>query len=90
MTGAGRTSREGRKKVYMADFYMGYLVELKKKRGFFEDYGELQKVLCSREKLAELLTKNVSYHIISARIVNVREYQMNHPEEQLEEWGIRK
>lgn len=74
----------------MADFYMGYLVELKEKRGFFEDYGDLQKVLCSGEKLAELLIKKASYYVISARIVNVSEYQMNHPEEKLEEWGIRR
>lgn len=90
MTGAGGTSRKGGKKVYMTDFYMGYLVELQEKRGFFEDYGDHQNVLCSGEKLAELLIKRASYYVISARIVNVNEYHMNHPEEKLEEWGIRR
>lgn len=72
----------------MPDFYMGYLVELKEKRGLFEGYGESRKILCSREKLAELLTKKYSYHITSAVMVDVVQYRLNHPDEKLEEWGI--
>lgn len=64
---------------------MGYLVELKKKDGFFAEYGESQKVLMSQQKLAEILTKRASYYVISAISVNITEYQLNH-EEKLEEW----
>lgn len=64
----------------------GYLVELKKKEGFFEPYGELQKVLMSNKKLAELLTKSC-YYIISAKNVDIIEYQSN-ADEKLEEWGF--
>lgn len=63
---------------------MGYLVELKKKNGFFEGYGELQKVLMSQQKLAEILAK-ATYFVISAVSVNITEYQLNH-DEKLEEW----
>lgn len=63
---------------------MGYLVELKKKNGFFEGYGELQKVLMSQQRLAEILSK-ATYFVISAVSVNITEYQLNH-DEKLEEW----
>ncbi|MDE7432213.1 MAG: hypothetical protein K2N34_09915 [Lachnospiraceae bacterium] len=66
---------------------MGYLVEFKKKNGFFEPYGDMQKVLMSNKKLAELLTQKACYYVISARSVNVPEYQLNH-DEKLEEWGF--
>lgn len=69
----------------MCEVRMGYVVELQKKEGFFEEYGEVQKVLMRGEKLAELLTHKVSYYIISAKSVNIPEYQMNH-DEKLEEW----
>lgn len=69
----------------MCEVRMGYVVELQKKEGFFEEYGEVQKVLMRGEKLAELLTHKVSYYIISAKSVNIPEYQMNHGEK-LEEW----
>lgn len=53
---------------------------------FFEGYGEVQKVLMKGEKLVELLTHKVSYFVISARSVNIPEYQVNHPDDELEEW----
>lgn len=68
----------------MCEVRMGYVVELQKKDGFFEEYGEVQKVLMRGEKLAELLAHKVSYYVISAKSVNIPEYQMNH--EKLEEW----
>lgn len=64
---------------------MGYLVELKKKNGFFEEYGELQRILMSGQRLAEILTKKATYFVISAVSVNITEYQLNH-DEKLEEW----
>jgi len=64
---------------------MGYLVELKRKNGFFEPYGEMQKVLMSGEKLAELLLNKPSYYVISAGSVNIAEYQLNH-DQKLEVW----
>lgn len=33
---------------------MGYVVELQKKKGFFEEYGEVQKVLMRGEKLGRV------------------------------------
>lgn len=63
---------------------MGYLVEFKKKDGFFEEYGELQKVLMSGQKLSEILVK-MNYYVITAVSVNMTEYQLNH-DEKLEEW----
>lgn len=69
----------------MCDVRMGYVVELQKKQGFLDKYGEVQKVLMKGEKLAELLTHKASYFIISARSVNIPEYQINH-DEKLEEW----
>lgn len=71
----------------MSDVRMGYLVKFKKKDGVFGAYGEEQRVLMSNEKLAELLTKRVSYYVFSAVSVNVPEYQANH-DEKLEEWGF--
>lgn len=62
----------------MSNIKMGYLAEFKYKNGFFEDYGKLQEVLCSREALAELLIKHSCIHVVSARSVNVAEYQANH------------
>ncbi len=75
--------REGMK---MCEAKMGYVVELKKKNGFFEDYGESKKVLMSSGKLAEVLTKKATYYVISAISVNITEYQLNH-DDKLEEWG---
>lgn len=74
--------REGMK---MCDVRMGYVVELQKKEGFFEGYGKVQNVLMKGEKLAELLTHKASYFVISAKSVNIPEYQANH-DEKLEEW----
>lgn len=77
---------EEREGMRMCDVKMGYVVELQKKEGFFEGYGEVQKVLMKGEKLAEFLTHKVSYFVISARSVNIPEYQVNHPDDELEEW----
>lgn len=77
---------EEREGMRMCDIKMGYVVELQKKEGFFEGYGEVQKVLMKGEKLAELLTHKASYFVISARSVNIPEYQVNHPDDELEEW----
>lgn len=69
----------------MSNVKMGYVVELKKKEGFFAGYGELQKVLMTGEKLSELLTK-VSYYVISAKSVNIPEYQLDHLDDDIEVW----
>lgn len=70
------------------DFYMGYVVELAEKKGIFDGYGEDRRILCSREKLAELFAEKYRWHIRSAVLVDVVQYRLNHPEEHLEEWGI--
>lgn len=77
--------RKSRNQEKNAGKMMGYLVELKKKNGFFEPYGDMQKVLMSGEKLAELLLNKPSYYVISARSTNIAEYQLNHNPE-LEVW----
>ena len=69
----------------MCDVEMGYVVELCKKKGLFESYGEVRKVLMKGGKLAELLSHKTGYFIISARSVDIPEYRLNH-DEKLEEW----
>lgn len=78
-------AKESRNQERNTGKMMGYLVELKKKNGFFEPYGEMQKVLMSSEKLAELLLNKPSYYVISARSVDIEEYQLNH-DPKLEVW----
>lgn len=69
----------------MSNVKMGYVVDLKMKEGFFSGYGELRKVLMTSEKLAELLTQ-VRYYVISAKSVNIPEYQLDHPDDEIELW----
>lgn len=69
----------------MSNIKMGYVVELKTKEGFFSGYGKLQKVLMTGEKLAELLTQ-VRYYVISAKSVNIPEYQVDHSDDEIEVW----
>lgn len=69
----------------MSNVLMGYVVEFKKKEGFFDGYGNLQKVLMTGEKLSELLTQ-VRYYVISAKSVNIPEYQVDHPDDEIEVW----
>lgn len=71
--------------MIMFGLKMGYVVEFKKKEGFFDGYGELQKVLMTGEKLAELLTQ-VRYYVISAKSVNIPEYQVDHSDDGIEVW----
>lgn len=71
--------------MIMFGLKMGYVVEFKKKEGFFDGYGKLQKVLMTGEKLAELLTQ-VRYYVISAKSVNIPEYQVDHSDDGIEVW----
>lgn len=56
----------------------GYLVEYSKSKGLFEGFEERKTIICSREKLAELLQKQLRGTVWNAHWINVEEYKMNH------------
>ncbi len=66
---------------------IGYLIEYSKSKGLFDGFEERKNVLCSQEKLIDLLQHRLSGNVWSARWVNIDEYQMNH-EKKLEVWGF--
>ena len=70
------------------EFTGGYLVEYSEKRMYPEPYGERTKVICSREKLIELLKMEFTYAVWSCNYINVSRYLENHPEEEIELWGF--
>lgn len=73
---------------------LGYLVRLSEQTSFFyrevpgDNIVDHKPVLCSRKKLVELLQDQTHYFIKSAQLIDVTEYQPNHQEEPLEEWGF--
>ncbi|MCI6422502.1 MAG: hypothetical protein PUH04_03415 [Firmicutes bacterium] len=69
----------------MNKYTMGYLVEYTKKT---ESIKSKKKVICSQSKLSELLQQKMVYTIWNAQFIRVYEYQLNHKENPLEEWGF--
>ncbi len=73
---------------------LGYFVRLSEQTSFFyrevpgDNIIDRQPILCSRKKLVELLQNQTHYFIKSAQLIDVTEYQLNHQEEPLEEWGF--
>ena len=64
----------------------GFLVEYSRKNGFLEPYSGSTKVICSQEKLIELLQKKYTYAVWRCTFINVDKYLENHPDENIEVW----
>jgi hypothetical protein len=68
---------------------MGYLVEYKHKTSLFfqqkpgDNFSKLQKALLEQEKLVEMLQRPLSYMVISVFLVDIEQYILNHPEENI-------
>jgi len=73
---------------------IGYLVEYSEKTSLFfqkepgDNISERKEVICSKSKLIELLQNESKYIIWNTRWVNADDYQLNHPDNRLEEWGF--
>lgn len=70
----------------------GYLVEVSKKKmrkdSFLSESGPSEKVICSDKKLVEMIQRRYTYTVWSARWINVDEYLVNHPGEEIEVLGF--
>lgn len=70
---------------------MGYLVKYKEKTSIFfmekpgDNFTEMRQALLEQEKLADILQRPLTYMVISAYLVDMEQYRMNHPEENFEE-----
>lgn len=64
---------------------VGYIIEYSKKKGIFETFEDRKKAFCTQEHLAYILQDKINYTIWNAHWTNYDEYQMNHPNEKLEE-----
>lgn len=61
----------------------GYLIEYGEKKGFFEGIGARQRVIVTDTKLIEMLQSKARYVIWNATWINIDEYIINHPGEDI-------
>lgn len=66
------------------EYVMGYLIEYTVRENFFDEYGETKKAICTQEMLGHILQLKPFYIVWNAHLINISEYKINHPEENLE------
>jgi hypothetical protein len=60
-----------------------FLVVYSKSKGVFDGFEEREEIICSNEKLIELLQHRITGIVWSALRINKEEYLLNHPDKEV-------
>lgn len=60
-----------------------FLIEYSKSKGVFNGFEEREEIICSTEKLIELLEHRINGIVWSALRINKDEYLENHPDKEI-------
>lgn len=60
-----------------------FLVEYSKSKGVFDGFEKREEIICSNEKLIELLQHRIMGIVWTAHRINKDEYLINHPDKKI-------